>query len=248
LVVVSRWVICLLTLTTVGCHQSTTAPTPTQPTAALLISPATPFVPLGQSVSFTALTPAALDQRLVPTSAVWSVGDQSVASVSPGGTIMGRATGRTFLRADTPNGTVTQSIIVRGEPPTVWTGTYRVTGCTGDPIGCSMASKGFITPRQFRLEFYTDGDVVIGRFAVEQPAGPSGVVEGVNNSGMFRFAQSGLMTAPIEGATMFQFCCSHLTDITIATAQPMGAFTRADGDGRGFVGTTFSNVIETVAR
>jgi hypothetical protein len=111
-----------------------------------------------------------------------------------------------------------------------------------------MASKGFITPRQFRLEYYTDGDVVIGRFAVEQPVGPSGAVEGVNNSGMFRFAQSGLMTAPFEGQTMFQFCCSHLTDITIATAQPTGAFTRVEGDGRTFIGTTFSNIIETVAR
>jgi hypothetical protein len=109
---------------------------------------------------------------------------------------MGRATGRTFLRADTPTVTVTQSISVRAEPPTVWTGTYRVTGWTGEPITCSMASKGSITPRQFRLEYYTDGDVVIGRFAVEQPVGPSGAVEGVNNSGMSRFAQSGLMTAP----------------------------------------------------
>jgi hypothetical protein len=246
----SRWVVCVLTCATVGCHQSTTAPTPTQSADVLLISPATPFVPLGQSVAFTARTPTALDGRLVPTSAVWSVGDQAVASVSPGGAITGRATGRTFLRADTPTGTVTQPIVVRAEPPTVWTGTYRVTGCQGNPSTCSMASKGFITPRQFRLEFYTDGDVVIGRFGADQPSGAIGVVEGVSSSGMFRFSQTGLMTAPFEGQLEFQFCCSRLTDITVATAQPTGSFVRIDGDPRVPVenGLTFTNAIETVAR
>jgi hypothetical protein len=176
---------------------------PTQPTSeTLTISPATDFLTIGQTETFTA-TVRLSNGQTQSVSATWQSDNSSVASIDSSGRVTGLRNGTATISASHEGLVDDRLIRVAPDYAGTWVGDYAVRACsaTGD-----IRSSGFCSADGFRVgeilpiafEFTQTRDQVTGQMFLGQIEGTA--TGGLNAEG--RFDGTATLSFVAEGAVV----------------------------------------------